>query len=106
MVSKSIYRHSLIDIKLINIEYLNIGVQKSEKNFDFENKKAPRTNQCPSYLLQRMVLPLRHLNISCLKSPSSTTNLYNSRKVKDKILIIKLIQIPKFDSYWSNSNHE
>jgi hypothetical protein len=51
MVLKSIYRHSLIDIKLINIEYLNIGVQKSEKFFDFENKKVSRTNQCPSYLL-------------------------------------------------------
>ena len=50
MVLISIIRHSLIDIKYINIEYLNIGVQKSEKIFDYGNKKAPRTNQCPSYL--------------------------------------------------------
>jgi hypothetical protein len=50
MVSKSIYRHSLIDIILINIEYLNIGVQKSEKVIGYSNKKASRTSQCPSYL--------------------------------------------------------
>jgi hypothetical protein len=50
MVSKLIAWHSLIDIILINIEYLNIGVQKSEKVIGYSNKKAPRTSQCPSYL--------------------------------------------------------
>jgi hypothetical protein len=50
MVSKLIAWYSLIDIILINIEYLNIGVQKSEKAIGYSNKKAPRTSQCPSYL--------------------------------------------------------
>jgi len=50
MVSKLIDWHILIDIILINIEYLNIGVQKSEKVIGYSNKKAPRTSQCPSYL--------------------------------------------------------
>jgi hypothetical protein len=42
MVSKSISWHSLIDIILINIEYLNIGVQKSEKIIAYRNKKSPK----------------------------------------------------------------
>ena len=50
MVLKLIVWHSLIDIKYMNIEYLNIGVQKSEKIIAYRNKKAPRTSQCPSYL--------------------------------------------------------
>ena len=47
MVLKSIVRHSLIDIKYINIEYLNIGVQKSEKFLIMKIKKPQELTSAP-----------------------------------------------------------